>query len=175
LPLSPLQRLDEKFDCDRGVQFLQQAALRAPHLQELHVSRLPTSFDQLIRPLRGLRLLYIALLESSSLSTELLQSLASLPLFSELVVRQRFCRPLPFELTLETLRCIAGSRSWRLIRLIGHSVSSQLTLPNDVDAHLAERLADFRVQIEWTGAFQLARSDGKVVWKRTSLSHARLS
>lgn len=71
------------------------------------------------------------------------------------------------------LRMIAESRSWRLIRLIGRSVRPLLTLPGDVDAQLAERLANFRVQVEWhshTICYRLIISAGDTVtWAQTAM------
>jgi len=173
---SPLQQLHLDFDLNgRGdaVQLLQQAAVRAPQLRELHMRCLPPSFAQLIRPLRSLRLLDIELSESSSLPPELAQSLASLPLFTELVVREEIWRPRPFQLTLATLRCIAESRSWRLISVLGWPDPPLLTLPDDVDAQLAEQLADFRVLCGWhcgTSRHRLVTAaDGSATWQQTTI------
>ena len=174
-PPSPLQQLhvDLPFDECGAAGLLQLAAARMPQLCELHMGDLPPSFDQLIRPLRSLRLLDINLSESSPLLQELLQSLATLPLFTELIVRQSRFLQRPFQLTAETLRCIAESRSWRLIRLIGRYDQPLLTPPNDVDAQLAERLTDFRVQGEWwhnTVVYRLMISaDGTAAWVQTAV------
>ena len=81
-------------------------------------------------------------------SPELLQSLAALPLFAELIVRQDSKPPQPFKLTLGMLRCIAESRSWRLIRVLSWSGPPLLRVPDSVDARLAERLVGFRVHSE---------------------------
>jgi hypothetical protein len=172
LPPSPLQQLHLDFDSDHGgaVELLQQAAIRAPQLRGLRVARPPPSFDQLIRPLRSLRLLDVTL-SQSSLPPELVQSLATLPLFTELVVREESLWP--FELTAETLRCIAESRSWRLVRLIGRHERPLLTLPVDVNTQLAERLVDFRVQGEWHSGTSEQRlmisADGAATWQQTAI------
>jgi hypothetical protein len=177
-PPSSLRQLHLDFDWKgRGdaVQLLQQAAVRAPQLRELHMRRLPPSFDHLIRPLRSLRLLEIALSESSELSPELLQALASLPLFTELMVWKYgyHWQPISSQLTSDTLRFIVESPSWRLIRLVDHCRCPELTLPGDVDAQLAERLADFRVQVEWRGRTTSHRltigADGTAMWQQTAI------
>jgi hypothetical protein len=102
-----------------------------------------------------------------------MQSLAALPLFTELVLQQLHRQLYAFKLTVETLRCIAKSSTWRLIRLVGRYDQPLLTLPNDVDAHLAERLADFRVQVEWhshTICHRLIISaDDTVTWAQTAM------
>ena len=167
---SPLQRLH----LDGGaVQLLQLAAVRAPQLRELHIGHLPASFEQLVRPLRSLCLLNIKLPESSELSQELLQSLASLPLFAELILRHRMRQLQPLHLVAETLRCIAESPSWRLIRLIGWLDPPLLTLPGDANARLAERLADFRVHSEWSSRTISQRliigADGTAMWQQTAI------
>ena len=175
LPPSPLQQLHLDFSSDQrgAAQLLQQVAVRAPQLQELHIGGHPPSFGQLIQPLRSLRLLDIALSESSPVPQELLQSLAALPLFSQLVVRQDEWRPRTVQLTLNTLRCIADSRSWRLVRVIGRHERPLLMLPDDVDARLAERLADFRVHSEWRSRTTCHRltigADGSVAWQQTAI------
>jgi hypothetical protein len=173
---SPLERLHLGFMDDAGVEdLLQQAALRAPRLSELRLGRLPSSFRQLIGRLRSLRVLNIALVDATSPSGKSMQSLATLPLFSELVARGYLSvlQPMTFKITLETLRCIAESRSWRLIRQIGWLVPPQLALPTDVDAQLAERLADFRVLVEWRGRTTSHRlvigAGGTVAWRQTEM------
>jgi hypothetical protein len=177
LPPSPLQRLHLHFDYgeDGGAaHLLQLAAVRAPQLRELRMGHLPPSFDELVRPLRSLRLLDIEPSESLPLSQELLQSLASLPLFNELIVRQHAWQSTTFELTAETIRSIAESPSWCLTRLVGGSTHSlQITQPDDVDARLAEQLADFRVRSEWDGQatshWLVIGADGSAAWQQTAI------
>ena len=175
LPPSPLRRLHLDFKSDeRGaVHLLQLAAVRAPQLRELHMGRLPPSMGQLVQPLRSLHQLDIALPESSELSQELLQALATLPLLTELVVRQSAFEPTAFQLSVETLRCISESRSWRRIRLVDEHNPLQLILPDDVDARLAERLADFRVRSEWRHNAVVRRliisAHGATTWTQTAI------
>ena len=100
-------------------------------------------------------------------------SLSALPLFSELIVRQGAFEPAAFQLSVETLRRIAESRSWRRIRLVDEHHPLQLKLPDDVDARLAERLAHFRVKSEWRHNTVVCRlrisAHGAAAWQQTAI------
>ena len=171
---SPLQklRLDWKSsDVVALARLLQRVAARAPQLQELSLGegRLPWGPESLQR-MRSLRVLEVSV---GALPLSLVRTLAALPLFTQLVVWRHSRRAPPFQLSAEAQRCIAESPSWRLIRLIDTLSVPQLTLPNDVDARLAERLGCFRVQVEWRGrttSHQLTiGADGTVTWLQTAM------
>jgi len=173
-PLSPLRKLRLDWtgsDVVALARLLQRVAARAPQLQELSLGfgRLPWGPESLQR-LRSLLVLEVSL---CALPLSLVRMLAALPLFSELIFQEERIYHPDVQLTVDTLRCIAESRSWRLIRLIGHHHRPLLALPGDVDARLAERLADFRVQVEWhshTICHRLIISaDDTVTWPQTEM------
>ena len=173
LPPSPLQKLRlnwQSSDVVALARLLQRVAARAPQLQELSLGfrRLPEGPESLQR-LRSLRVLEVSV---CPLPLSLVRTLVALPLFSELIVRQGKKDQENLELTSCMLRAIAESRSWRLIRLIGRCEQLLFTLPNDVDARLAERLAHFRVQSEWDHVIshRLAiGADGTAMWQQTPI------